>query len=172
MPARPILFLKAHIDGYTRDDGTFVRPHEDARPTRRVIHATEAHFEHFVPPAARGVQSQHSRAESNYLWFGDADAAEELTDMFGPNVAEADLTGDLKEVRYRDYDADPIYDPDVMERILRDHQDAPGLAIKGVRVAEQGPKRTIYAVRDPNILSKPQWRIAWDQPLQTKRDQK
>lgn len=30
-----VLFFKAHIEGYTRKDGTFVAPHDDKRPTRR-----------------------------------------------------------------------------------------------------------------------------------------
>lgn len=31
MDARPVLFLKAHVRGYTKKDGTFVAPHEDKR---------------------------------------------------------------------------------------------------------------------------------------------
>lgn len=36
--SQAILFLKSHVDGYTRRDGAYVQPHEDkrqaARPTR------------------------------------------------------------------------------------------------------------------------------------------
>lgn len=32
--SRPILFLKSHVDGYTRRDGTYVKPHDDKRAAK------------------------------------------------------------------------------------------------------------------------------------------
>ena len=45
-PGRRVLFFKAHIEGYTKRDGTFVTAHEDKRPAARAwYHGTTHPFD-------------------------------------------------------------------------------------------------------------------------------
>ena len=52
LPAvRPVIFLKAHVRGYTRKDGTTVAPHEDKRRARKDIDPAKV-FGQLVAPLA------------------------------------------------------------------------------------------------------------------------
>lgn len=60
----PIIFLKAHIDAYTKKDGTFVAAHEDRRPTARDEPKKEA------PRGGVAATPEFKR------WFGDSKAVD------------------------------------------------------------------------------------------------
>lgn len=51
-----VVFLKAHVSGYTKKDGTYVAPHEDKRAAKK----------HDVPAAAAALQKFVSEAKSKY----------------------------------------------------------------------------------------------------------
>jgi len=130
-----------------------------------VIHATPDTFDEFKTPRERGSKS--SSPEANWLWFGEHENADELTDMFGHRVAESSINIKPHEVNYKDYDQDTIYDPQVMKKILDDHKDKKAIKINGIALKEFGEPKTIYAVQDSSVLSRPQWRKDWDIPVQS-----
>jgi len=130
-----------------------------------VIHATPDTFDEFKTPRERGSKS--SSPEVNWLWFGEHENADELTDMFGHRVAESSINIKPHEVNYKDYDQDTIYDPQVMKKILDDHKDKKAIKINGIALKEFGEPKTIYAVQDSSVLSRPQWRKDWDIPVQS-----
>lgn len=142
-----------------------------AGPVRPVIHATSGEkFAEFRAPRdlrAGGVQTRGSSpgGESDWVWFGHPEDVGILTDLYGANVAETTIPRDLPVARWRDYDADPTYTPDVMRRILSDHADAPGVAISGVAQREGGAPSTVYAMRDLSQVAPPRWRDWWEDPL-------
>jgi hypothetical protein len=75
---------------------------------------------------------------------------------FGPNVYRA-LVDDAQamNVRWRDFDSDPIYDPEIMKRILQEAQRARKnvVRISGVQNFEGGPlSSTVAVLNDDAVL--------------------
>jgi hypothetical protein len=59
----------------------------------------------------------------------------------------------IESYRWRDFDPDPIYTPEVMRRILDAARGRSPIArIEGVRNFEGGPLSTSYAVSDPALI--------------------
>ena len=74
---------------------------------------------------------------------------------FGPYGYEVALRPKkMEDYRYRDYDADPIYDPAVMQKILAEARTsgADAAKITGIQNFEHGPQSTTYAVFDPALI--------------------
>lgn len=129
-----------------------------------LIHATPERFDAFR--TARQLGKRANRGEEDVVWFGRPDDVNDLTSLFGANVAEIDLpSGVTRSVKWRDYDADPTYVPGTMAQLLKDYADDPVVAIRGVSIREGSEPTTIYAVRDPTILGPPRWRLEWDKPV-------
>lgn len=67
---KPIFFLKSHVSGYTRKDGTFVAEHEDKRHAAmqelgrlasKETKETEWHAPHIKVPDLKGGEAHHAR---------------------------------------------------------------------------------------------------------------
>ena len=163
---------RRYADGGAVDDPTMQQMPDMPRHFSRggtekisVIHATPNTFDEFKTPKERGSKS--SSSEANWLWFGEHDNADELTDMFGHRVAEASINIKPHKINYKNYDQDSIYDPQIMEKILNDHKDKKAIEINGIALKEFGEPKTIYAVQDSSVLSRPQWRKDWDIPVES-----
>lgn len=65
-PRKPVIFLKAHVSGYTRQDGRFVAAHEDRRPSAHVAHADPV----WDPAKAKVEIARHMDEDEDYADFG------------------------------------------------------------------------------------------------------
>jgi hypothetical protein len=50
-----VLFLKAHVEGYTRKDGTTVKPHDDRRPGAKHKAGAHVFFPHPKKPGKKAL---------------------------------------------------------------------------------------------------------------------
>jgi hypothetical protein len=83
--AVPILFLKTHVEGYTKKDGTYVGPHEDSRTKKADDHPVKKPFSaeekrdndgkllapNGKPSKLNAVQWRQVRSPEFLAWFGD-----------------------------------------------------------------------------------------------------
>lgn len=78
------LFLKAHIDGYTRKDGTFVRPHEDRRVAGK-WGGDDRHLDEIMDIVGRSPHKHHAlRVMTTHPQTGE-DPDVEVGQKLGPS---------------------------------------------------------------------------------------
>jgi hypothetical protein len=92
------------------------------------------------------------KREKAVMFTNNAEEAEQ----FGPYVRRYYVRGNIDRVRWRDYDDDPTYTPEVMARIIEDARASgtDGVQIRGIQNFEHGPLSTTTVIFDPaNIRS-------------------
>lgn len=122
-----ILFLKTHIDGYTKKDGTYVAPHEDSR---RLFHGSYEHVKEIRDEGLfGGVFASAMRiaaaSHGDVLHRIDLPASEIMTQAQIEDVSDDDLKAvarwvdddDIDRLRELVVDEAPVDDDDI--RILR-----------------------------------------------------
>ncbi len=109
----------------------------------RAYHGSPHDFDRFSVPA-------NSREPAVFLSSNMEEAQQ-----FGPRLYETIIPREnVTRFRWSDFDANPIYDPQVMRRIIDEaiRQRVSIAEIRGVQNFEHGPRSTSYAVFDPSLI--------------------
>ncbi|CAB4137697.1 hypothetical protein UFOVP326_55 [uncultured Caudovirales phage] len=151
------LFLKAHVRGYTKRDGVFVRPHEDSRPeARETWHGDERHVEEVL------ALMEHHRRQGWHRAFGLRVATPHHATDDDPPVAR----GETLPPSYRWKDGEPtnrrlvgtstigVHDAESVRRALGLLGSYWGrqVVLAGARSRHRGQDAGEAVLKDPTVL--------------------